>query len=80
MKITIIKGPIVPQAAGNIVYQITLTSGMIITNPAAFGPQSDTTVPVPAIVGENGQVLTKQGLWDVIKRVNGEVQPCQALS
>jgi len=56
-----IKGPIVPLATGNIIYQITLASGMIITNPAAFGLEEHTIVPVPAIVGENGQVLALRG-------------------
>ncbi|MBI4297980.1 MAG: hypothetical protein HY676_05555 [Chloroflexi bacterium] len=53
-----IKGPIAPLPTGNMIYQITLASGMIITNPAAFGLEEDTIVPIPVIVGENGQVLT----------------------
>lgn len=55
-----IKGPITPLTAGNIIYQITLASGMIITNPTAFGLEENMIVSIPAIVGENGQVLTLQ--------------------
>ena len=45
-----IKSPIVPLTTGNMIYQITLPSGMIITNPAAFGPEDGTTAPTPIIV------------------------------
>jgi hypothetical protein len=54
-----IKGPIVPLAAGNIIYQITLESGMIITNPASFGLESNINTPSSIVVGENGKVLAK---------------------
>lgn len=64
-----IKGPIVPLIANNTVYQITLSSGMVITNPAAFGPDVDMEVLSPAIVGENGQVLTRHEPHDASKRV-----------
>ena len=53
-----INGPIVPLATGNIVYQVTLASGMIITNPAAFGIEQQAVLLPPLLVGENGQVLT----------------------
>jgi len=33
----IIQGPTAPLTAGSIIYQITLASGMIITNPSEFG-------------------------------------------
>lgn len=57
-----IKGPIAPLTAGSMIYQITLASGMVITNPVAFGLEEDTIVPIPVIVGENGQVLSLPSL------------------
>lgn len=55
-----IRGPIAPLPTGGIIYQITLASGMIITNPAGFGLEEFTIAPIPAIVGENGHVLVSQ--------------------
>lgn len=55
-----IRGPMAPLGSGNVIYQVTLASGMIITNPAAFGLEEHTIVPASPIVGENGQVLTIQ--------------------
>ncbi len=75
-----VKGPIAPLAAGTMIYQITLASGMIITNPAAFGLEEHTIVPPPVIVGENGQVLTKRAFQDAIKRVSRRAQPRQVSS
>ena len=49
----IIHGPTIPLANNNIIYQVTLASGMIITNPAAFGngvyPEAS-----PFIISEGG--------------------------
>ena len=46
-----------PTGTERIIYQITLPSGAIITNPAGFGE----TLPTPAYVGtvvtEDGRVL-----------------------
>jgi len=53
-----IKGPIAPLKTGNIIYQITLASGMIVTSPAAFGLDERPIEPFPTIVGENGHVLS----------------------
>lgn len=53
-----INGPIAPLKTGNIIYQITLASGMIITSPAAFGLDESTIEPIPTIVGENGHVIS----------------------
>lgn len=75
-----IKGPIVPLATGNVIYQVTLASGMVITNPSAFGPDGETTPPTPVIVGENGQVLTRRGFEDALKRVSRRIQPSPTLS
>jgi len=75
-----IKGPIVPLTAGSIVYQITLASGMVITNPAAFGPEGGTIAPTPIVVAENGQILIKQGFQDALERVSRRTKPSQASS
>lgn len=55
-----IKGPIAPLKTGNVIYQITLASGMIITSPAGFGLEELTSALIPAIIGENGCVFAKE--------------------
>ncbi len=59
-----IKGPLVQLTAGSIVYQVTLASGMVITNPATFGDTERALVSIPAIVSETGQVLAPQKTSD----------------
>lgn len=54
-----IHGPTAQLTSGAIVYQITLASGAIITNPAAFGETESTIISSPAIVTEKGRVLSK---------------------
>jgi hypothetical protein len=39
-----IHGPYLPLASGCIMYQVTLTSGMIVTSPSGFGPTVDQPV------------------------------------
>jgi len=54
----IIHGPTAQLVAGEIIYQVTLASGMIVTNPSAFG-EDETLHPVPtAIVTEDGKILS----------------------
>lgn len=53
-----IYGPIVPQVAGELIYQVTLASGMIISNPSAFG-NGEYPCPIPlTIVSEGGRILS----------------------
>lgn len=55
-----IRGPIAPLKTGNIIYQITLASGMIVTSPAAFGMDESAIESSPIIVGEDGRVFGRQ--------------------
>ena len=53
-----IHGPVAQLVEGDIIYQVTLASGMIVTNPSAFG-QSEYPVIIPtAVVSEGGQILS----------------------
>jgi len=52
-----IKGPLAPLATGSTIYQVTLASGMIITNPAAFGEIERAPNYISAVVSEDGRVL-----------------------
>lgn len=53
-----IHGPFVQLVAGTMIYQITLASGMIITNPLAFGDSSYMPLAPRVIVAEDGQILS----------------------
>ena len=53
----IIKGPIAQLASGNVIYQVTLASGMIVTNPAAFGAIERDLVAQKIVVTNDGRVL-----------------------
>ncbi len=52
----IINGPIAPVTAGGIIYQVTLSSGMIVTSPEAFGVVENKNIEQPLIIGD-GRVL-----------------------
>lgn len=59
MTMEVIHGPTAP-LAGTVIYQVTLASGMIVTNPAGFGVERP-SVPAPdVVVTESGQVLRKR--------------------
>ncbi|MDO8475061.1 MAG: hypothetical protein Q7W02_02500 [Candidatus Rokubacteria bacterium] len=53
-----IRGPIAQLAAGGVIYQVTLASGMIVTNPAAFGEQKQASVAPAVVVSEKGEILS----------------------
>ena len=53
-----IHGPTVQIVAGTLVYQITLSSGMIITNPSVFGPEYHSCIIPPVIITEDGKILS----------------------
>lgn len=52
----VIKGPTVP-AVGGLIYQVTLSSGAVVTNPAAFSDGEARLAYVSAYVAETGRVL-----------------------
>ncbi len=58
-KMTVIQGPIAPSITGGVVYEVTLASGMIITNPVAFGLTERLSVSPTIIVSDKGQVLAR---------------------
>ncbi len=53
----IINGPCTPQRIGGMIYQITLMSGMIATNPLDFGPAENDKIAQETVVTEDGKVL-----------------------
>jgi len=53
----IIQGPLAPLTAGNVVYQVTLASGMIVTSPSAFGAIDQDLVLRKIVVTQDGRVL-----------------------
>jgi hypothetical protein len=66
-----IHGPTVQIAAGTVVYQITLSSGMIVTNPSGFGPDDDYSRIIPTvIVAEGGKILSAPKTKDTIKKAS----------
>ena len=52
-----IHGPIAQLVAGNVIYQVTLASGMIVTRPMGFGEEKP-TLTAPVIVSQDGRVLS----------------------
>ncbi len=52
-----IHGPIAELVAGNVIYQVTLASGMIVTRPMGFGDEKLTSTSV--VVSEDGKVLSR---------------------
>lgn len=57
-----INGPISQLVSGEIVYQITLASGMIITTPSGFGETESFVISPSPIVSEDGRVLSSPKL------------------
>ncbi len=53
----IIHGPLAAHAVGGVIYQVTLASGIIATNPSAFGPIEPNSIPQETVVTEDGRVL-----------------------
>ncbi len=53
----IINGPIVQEMTGSMIYQVTLASGMIITNPSGFGKDDFAANTPSAIISEGGKIL-----------------------
>ncbi len=63
-----IQGPIAQDMTHNPIYQVTLTSGLVVTNPAAFGKDENLYVTPPVIVTETGKVLTASKTSDNEKK------------
>lgn len=61
----IINGPTIPSGNNNIIYQITLASGMIITNPSAFGNGIYPEVIPSFIISEDGKILSAPRAYDI---------------
>ncbi len=61
----IINGPTTQLVASDLIYQITLASGMIITNPLAFGNGGRVGLAPSAIVSEAGEILSGVIIIDV---------------
>ncbi|MGH2635753.1 MAG: hypothetical protein ACRDHU_06385 [Actinomycetota bacterium] len=54
--ITIVEGPLV-ESRGALIYQITLTSGMIVTDPSAFSRREALPASDVPVFAESGQPL-----------------------
>jgi hypothetical protein len=54
-----ISAPTSQLTSGAVIYQITLASGMIITTPFSFGEEESIKVSSPAIVTDDGRVLSE---------------------
>jgi hypothetical protein len=65
-----IYGPMVQIVAGTLVYQVTLSSGMIVTNPSAFGPEDHSYVVPTTIVTEGGKILSSPKAKVEIKKAS----------
>jgi hypothetical protein len=53
-----VRGPLAQLVAGGLVYQVTLASGAIVTNPGAFGEKQPMEPQAPTVVlSEAGDVL-----------------------
>jgi len=51
-----LSGPM-PALVGGMIYEVTLPSGMVVTNPDGFGASDGVTYPVP-LAADDGTVLT----------------------
>lgn len=58
-KMTVIQGPTAPSVTGGIIYEVTLASGMLITNPTDFGLTEYLGVSPTVIVSDKGQILAR---------------------
>jgi hypothetical protein len=52
----VIDGPTAP-STGQVIYQITLAKGLILTNPAAFGSADDSVPSSDPVFSEDGKLL-----------------------
>jgi hypothetical protein len=52
-----VKGPVAPGSLGCLVYQVTLASGMIVTNPAMFGTTEEDQTEPQVVMTEDGRIL-----------------------
>lgn len=62
-----IHGPMAQLATGDLIYQVTLASGMIMTNPSAFGKDEQTSITPPAVISKGGQTRD-----DLIKKLHSK--------
>jgi hypothetical protein len=58
-EITVVHGPTV-QSVSSLLYQVTLPSGMVLTNPYSFAeaPRDEGPQAGPIVITEDGRVLT----------------------
>jgi hypothetical protein len=54
--VEIVNGPVMP-GMGDIMYHVTLSSGMIVTRPYGFGPDPEPARAHQVVVSSAGQVL-----------------------
>jgi hypothetical protein len=55
----VIYGPTAP-SVGRVIYQVTLASGVIVTNPDGFGVAHQEAERHEAVVSERGRVLRRE--------------------
>lgn len=54
-EVQVVRGPVVP-AGGGIIYQVTLPSGLVLTNPCEFGRTNEAQRPAE-VVSLGGRVF-----------------------
>lgn len=59
MEMKVVHGPTVQLTSGDILYQVTLASGAVITSPSAFEAPKLTPAEPKTIVTMDGRVLVK---------------------
>jgi len=59
MEMTVVRGPQARLTAGDVLYQVTLASGAVITNPSDFEPPKPAPPEARAIVTLAGEILFK---------------------
>jgi hypothetical protein len=60
MEPQVIDGPIVP-AGGGLIYQVTLASGAVLTNPGAFADEHPGAREVNPYIADDGRLLIAGG-------------------
>ena len=73
-KFRVIKGPTMP-GVGDILYQVTLSSGMIVTAPYAFGLDPELAYAPKVVVSASGQVLAGKPVTRSHKRGKAKLTP-----
>jgi hypothetical protein len=73
-KFRVINGPTMP-GVGDILYQVTLASGMIVTAPYAFGLDPEFANAPRVVVSVGGQVLAGKPITRSNKRANAKPTP-----